>query len=294
MVSLVDTVDSVGDTASIEKDLKEAVTQNTAAAKASTSLASPQQVQQEPQDRKYVLDGDNIPVKLRGKTPEEVAEIYANLERAYGRMANDYGTQRQLTDRLLGLKRESDLASNSQRRELPSIKSTELLENPAEVIDRVVSERIQALKTENAQQLSEMEASLAREKFVQKHSDYETVAADPEFTAWIQKSQYRMRAANAAYNGDWAAADELLSDYKERKNTAPTPKREESRRDENLEAARAASLESGAPPEGAGAKSGKKYRRADLIRLRLEKPDLYYSDDFQSEIMRAYAEKRVI
>jgi hypothetical protein len=60
----------------------------------------------------------------------------------------------------------------------------------------------------------------------------------------------------------------------------------------NLEKARAASLENGGAG-GGGKPQGKIYKRADLIRLRIEKPSLYYSDEFQSEIMKAYNEKRV-
>jgi hypothetical protein len=291
MVSLVDTVDGLGDLAAIEKELTEAVAQSASSTKAGTSLANtPQTGNNTP--IKQTLEGDDVPVKLRGKSLEEVAAMYANLESAYGRQANDLGTQRKLTDRLLDLKRESDLTSNSPRRELPSVRTNDLLENPAEVIDNIVSERVRAIQSENAAQLSQMEASLARDKFVAKHNDYQDVANDPEFVSWIQKSSYRMRAASAAYNGDWAAADELVSDYKERK---PAPRKEDpATNTEHLEAARAASLESGVAPEGASTKKGKTYKRTDLMRLRVEKPDLYYSDEYQAEILRAYAEKRVV
>jgi hypothetical protein len=42
---------------------------------------------------------------------------------------------------------------------------------------------------------------------------------------------------------------------------------------------------------GTGETSKKVYRRADLIRLRLENPDRY--DALQDEIMKAYSEGRV-
>lgn len=292
MVSLVDTVESVGSLADLQKSLTEAVTQNAVAGKASGP--NPTVVQQEVvglSDFRVPAD-DKIPAKLRGKTAAEVIEMYQNLESAYGRQANDLGTQRKLTDRLLDLKRESDLSSNSNApRKLPEVRTNELLENPAEVIDRIVAERIQAVQQETQQRTQEIETRLAAERFVAKHPDYNDIAQDPEFAAWLEKSQYRIRAAQQARNGDYAAADDLLSEYKERKHTSQPKKQEES---SELESARQASLESGASPENAGRKAGKTYRRADLIRLRLENPDEYYRDDFQAEIMRAYREKRVV
>lgn len=298
MVSLVDTVDSVGSVADIEKQLSEAVASNATAAKASTSLATQQQqnTQQvtKPAWKETVLDGDEVPEKFRGKTAAEVLESLRNLESAYGRMANDLGTQRKLTDRLLDLKRESDLTSNSQRRELPDVKSTELLENPAEVIDRIVSDRLKAQQEQTAQQVREAELATAQQRFFEHHPDFNEIAQDPEFTKWLQGSTYRQRAAASAQSGDWNAADDLLSEYKDRKQVRKPAKQEESPVDDNLQAARNASLESSAAPEHASSKKGKTYRRSDLIRLRLEKPDQYYSEDFQAEILAAYREKRVV
>lgn len=285
-ISLVE-AELPGDLKALEKDLTEAVlgTQTLDAA-----------VKQEAQVRKptRVPVDDKIPAKLRGKSIDEVADLYANLESAYGRMANDLGTQRKLTDRLLDLKREEDLSRNAPPSRV-EIKSQDLLENPTEVIDRAVQARVKALETESAQRLSAIEGQLAREKFVSKHADYNDIANDPQFVSWLQKSQYRLRAANAAYNGDWAAADELLTDYKEIKTTTkPKPETHDViQDDDNVTAARQAALESGSSPDAASSKAGKTYRRVDLMKLRTDNPDLYYDENFQKEIIRAYAEKRV-
>lgn len=288
-ISLVE-AELPGDIKALEKDLTEAVlgSQQQAAAQKT------QRQQPAKTETREVVQDEALPPKLRGKSVQEIAEMYANLESSYGRMANDLGTQRKLTDRLLDLKREEDLSRNTPPSRV-EIKSQDLLENPTEVIDRAVQARVKALETESAQRLAQIEGQLAREKFVSKHADYNEIANDPQFVAWLQKSQYRLRAANAAYNGDWAAADELLTDYKEIKKTTSKPRQEEEviREDDNVAAARQAALESGSSPEAASAKAGKTYRRVDLMKLRTDNPDLYYDEDFQKEIIRAYAEKRV-
>jgi hypothetical protein len=61
-----------------------------------------------------------------------------------------------------------------------------------------------------------------------------------------------------------------------------------------LEAARRVGLENGgASNAAASTKTGKTYRRVDLLRLKQERPDDYYSESFQAEIIAAYNEGRV-
>ncbi len=287
-ISLVD-AELPGTVADIEKQLFEAVN----ASQQSDDTKQQQQSRTPEQRADAIEDGEDVPAKLRGKSRAEIIEYYRNLESAYGRQANDLGTQRALTDRILNLKRESDLSSNTPREQRVEIKTQDLLDNPTEAIERAVSARLKAKEDEDRQRMAEHEAAIARDRFLSKHSDYENVANDPEFVQWLQKSPYRVRTAQQARNGDWAAADDLLSEFKERKQTSVTPKNEDNTVDKNVEAARNASLESGTASESASKKGGKIYRRVDLMRLRTEKPDVYYDDAFQAEILKAYAEKRV-
>jgi hypothetical protein len=60
----------------------------------------------------------------------------------------------------------------------------------------------------------------------------------------------------------------------------------------DTEGARKASLEGGSGNDAA-APTGKVYRRADLIRLKMEKPQVYEDPGFQAEILLAYAQGRV-
>jgi hypothetical protein len=274
--SLVDATDTSGNLAQIEQDLAAAV------------LARPSEKPEvKKQEDKPVLDGDDIPTKLRGKSLTEVVGIYRDLESAYGRQANDLGTQRKLTDRLLDLKRETDLGNNSAPEKV-QIKSDELLENPTAALEKYNAPR----DAEQAQRLAALEAQLAAQTFIGRHPDYQSYVNNPEFTDWVKASPTRARAAAVAAGGDWSAAADLLDEYKAIK-ASNVKKDEAEETDDNLDDARKASLESSSQGTPGAKKGGKVYSRASLMKLRVEKPDAYYREDFQAEILQAYAEGRV-
>lgn len=285
-ISLIaDVAEEVGNSTQLEKDLGEAV-----------SLATPQP-QGKPKTQQPSVaqddDADEDP-KYRGKTRQEIKEMHRNAESRLGSMANDLGTQRKLTDRLLDLKREDDLARNT-----PAVKVSreELLssDDPTQVLDRFVGSRLAQTESEVKTRLERMEQSLAQTSFVARHPDYIQLANDQDFITWAGATPYRTRlAALAVQQNDWAAADELMTEFKANRPAGSQQKRKPAD-SENLSAARSAALESGAATgaDRQATKSGKVYRRADLIRLRMDKPDEYYRDDFQAEITRAYAEGRV-
>jgi hypothetical protein len=236
-----------------------------------------------------------LPEKLRGKSLEDVAQMYVNLESTYGRMANDLGQQRKLTDRLLDLKRVEDLGKQSPKVE---ISTSEFLERPTETLEKFASQRESSLKETYDTRIAQLEGSLAQQRFEQKHSDGITLANDPAFVAWVQKSSFRTKAAQAAYAGDWTAADELLTEYKSQRGQpaqAAVANGNDKPAEEALKAARAAGLDSSGSADGTGNKqaAGKIYRRAELMQLRISNPDKYYDDAFQSVILQAHAEGRV-
>lgn len=281
---LVDTLDSSGDLSQLEKDLSQAVQSRKTLA---TGGKKPADKANESSDD----DADAaLPPKLRGKTREQIADMYANLESSHGRLANDLGTQRKLTDRLLDLKRDTDLSNNTAPQKV-QIKSEELLENPTEALERFS----QARESQNEARLRDMEARLAAQSLIQSHPDYLEVAQSPEFAAWVQSSSLRVRAAQSAQAGDWTAAGDLLTEYKAQKKATVTDDEEEV--DDEVTAARKAagkaSLESNSQGSAGAKKKGTIYRRVDLMRLRAEKPDQWEDPDFQAEIIRAYSEGRV-
>lgn len=285
MHGLVDADDAVGNLTQIEKDLSEAVTLRQAVEKPDVTTApAPAATTAAP----------TVPEKYRGKSVEEIIQMHQNAESALGRMANDLGTQRKLTDRLLDVKRNDDLQRNGGHK-LPQVTSAELLEKPTETLERFTSAQGEQLVSGLKQDIDSLRGEIHKQNFVAKHPDYQDLANDQEFVRWVQLSPYRSRAAVEAYKGDWVAADELMSEFKAaRPKTAPVNEPARKPATNNMDAARAAALESSnTSGDAGGKKAGKILRRADLIRLRVEKPDVYYSDDMQREIMLAYAEDRV-
>lgn len=284
MHGLVDADDAVGNLTQIEKDLSEAVTLRQAVEKPDVTTApAPAATTAAP----------TVPEKYRGKSVEEIIQMHQNAESALGRMANDLGTQRKLTDRLLDVKRNDDLQRNGGHK-LPQVTSAELLEKPTETLERFTSAQGEQLVSGLKQDIDSLRGEIHKQNFVAKHPDYQDLANDQEFVRWVQLSPYRARAAVEAYKGDWVAADELMSEFKAARPKTATTNTPPTKPVTNMDAARAAALESSTTSgDTGGKKAGKILRRADLIRLRVEKPDVYYSDDMQREIMLAYAEDRV-
>lgn len=279
---LVDAASERGDLSQLEKDLSQA-------AQTRKTATVAKQKQKKVDESSDSDDDTDLPVKLRGKSKREIAEMYGHLESSHGRMANDLGTQRKLTDRLLDLKRDTDLNSNGAPHKV-EIKSSELLENPTAALERFS----QAREKTQDQRMAEMEQRLAAQSLVSQHPDYLEIAQSADFAQWVQASPIRVRAAQAVQAGDWSLAGDLLSEFKtNRPKVQDEPEEDVDEEVEARAAAKKASLESGSQGNAGAKKGGKIYRRADLMRLKAERRDVYEDEDFQREILLAYAEGRV-
>ena len=235
---------------------------------------------------------DNLPEKYKGKSVEEIVEMHRNLESLYGRMANDLGKQRQITDQLLDLKREEDLAKN-QPTTVPEIDSADLLDNPTQVLDEYISAKTGETERQYLDRISALEASLAQQNFMSKHSDVNDITATEDFNTYLSRSPLRMELAQRAAQGDYVAADQLMTDYKDYASIARQADPDTSTTSD-LDAARAASLEGGQNANSVQKQTtGKTYRRVDLIDLKMRKPEVYGDPAFQAEIVKAYQEGRV-
>jgi hypothetical protein len=236
------------------------------------------------------------PSKYDGKSVDDVIDMHRNAESALGRTANELGQYKQLTDRLLDLKRTEDLRKGGadpadiEEEPLPELTSTDVLDNPTEAVAKVVDARLK--RSELQRQREEAEAALeaASAEFAEKHPDAGEIASTPEFVEWVKASPLRRRAALAAYNKDFSAGSDLLDEYK----ASRAPQQEEAVNEEAIlkEAKKASTVAQGSSQTG-DIPQGKVYRRLDLIRLKLEDPEAYSDPAFQQEIMAAYAEGRV-
>lgn len=230
----------------------------------------------EADDEKSAGD-DNLPEKYRGKSIEDVIGMHQNLEKAYGRHNNELGELRQLTDTIL-----KQQLGETKAAETEALDSEALLENPTDSINATV---------EANPKLRELEAKLtARERadnlqaFNRQHPNAKETVNDPRFLAWVEQSPTRMRLlqqANESY--DYELAGEILTTYQSL-NPAESG---EAERTETKAAM------SNAKPSSAsgGGKKAKIFKRADIMRLRIEDPDRY--DKLWPELEKAYAENRV-
>ena len=281
----------------LTKDLQEAIGNNNQAKPDGTTPLNTRQmshvttIQDAPAD---TLQDANDPLrgtKFEGKDVADVLDAYNNLQSAYGRMANDLGTQRQLTDRLLDLNKPDNTANNPPQ---PiQVDSGQLLDNPTETLDKILSARDDRINKEVNDRLANIESGLRERTFITKHPDYQTIGNDPKFTSWVQADPIKARAAQAALGGDWDSADLLFTQYK-----AELAQQQQQATNNNNNVApttdvRQVALETSNSTTSTAPNSGKIYSRAALMRLRIERPDQYEDPAFQQEIMAAYAQGRV-
>ena len=251
-------------------------------------------------------DDADIPEKFRGKSAKDIAEAYQNLERQLGRMANDLGQQRALTDRILQLdqKRMADLRANTPPEEpqAPKVTTDDILSRPQEVLEKVTDARTRSAVKPLTDRLAQLEAALAQARFETKHPDYVDIANDPAFAQWVQGSPMRTRIATLANQGNWQAADDLFTEFKQyRREVAkqpsnPTTSRSNGNSTESaMKDVRRSTLESrGAATESVDEVSkGERFSRAKLMRMRIERPEEYFDDAFQARVLAAYNEGRV-
>jgi len=128
------------------------------------------------------------------------------------------------------------------------------------------------------------------------HPDFVSVAQSEDFQQWVGGSKVRQQLFAAANNYDVDSAMELLDTYKSLRNIKQVKEETSKAADESLKKAdsdsRSKALKTAAVQQGGTGESTKPiYRRADLIRLRMQDPARY--DSMADDILQAYAEGRV-
>ena len=253
--------------------------QGTIPAPTEEMVGQPEEIAKEP----------DVPEKYRGKSLEEVVRMHQESEKLIGRQAQEVGENRRLLDQFIKQQLESKQeASPSKAQEI------DYFEDPAKAINQAVENNpiLRQLQEQQAQQ-----AQLVAKQTIEKaHPDYLSVAQSDDFAAWIQGSKVRVQLFAQASNYDVDSALELLETYKslrgiQAQKSATTKAADESLKKTDEEsrgkALKAASVQQG----GTGESTKNIYRRADLIRLRMQDPNRYES--MADEILAAYAEGRV-
>ncbi len=227
----------------------------------------------------HAVDDSKIPDKYRNKSLEDVIKMHQEVEKLVGRQAQEVGEVRKLADELI----KQNLGTRVDHAEVePEI---DFFENPQKAIQNTVDRHPDVLAAKQA--ANDFKKMQVQQMLSQTHPDFQQVTADPEFSNWIKSSNVRLNLfAKADSEYDFDSANELISTFKELRGvkTKQVASDAESSRRTNLKAA--------AVDVGGSGESGKRvYRRADLIRLKMNDPDRY--EALQPEIMQAYQDGRV-
>jgi hypothetical protein len=220
-----------------------------------------------------------LPDKYRDKSLDDIVRMHQEAEKLIGKQAQEVGEVRRLADELI----KQNLGSRQQtRQEEPEV---DFFENPQKAVQRTVDNHPDILAARQA--TLEIKRSQIQQRLAQEHPDFGDIARDQDFANWVKSSPVRIRIFEQADAGyDFDSANELLSTYKQLRSVKQKQSSDagEVTRKQNLKAV-------GVDVGGSGESSKKVYRRADLIRLKMQDPTRY--DALSDEIMQAYQEGRV-
>jgi hypothetical protein len=221
-----------------------------------------------------------LPEKYRDKSLDDIVRMHQEAEKLIGKQAQEVGEVRKLADELI----RQNLGSKQQqiKQDEPEI---DFFDDPKKAVQRTVDSHPDILAARQA--TLEMKRSQIQQKLANEHPDFGDIAKDQDFANWVKSSPVRIelfKRADAEF--DYDSANELLSTFKQLRGVKKQQNESsgEATRKQNLKAV-------GVDVGGSGESSRKVYRRADLIRLKMQDPNRY--DALSDEIMTAYAEGRV-
>lgn len=236
-----------------------------------------------------VTQEPEVPEKYKGKSLDEIVKMHQEAEKLIGRQAQEVGEVRKLADSLL----KQQLEQKHDTQPVPA-QEIDWYEDPAKAVNQAVENNpiLKQLAASQAQQAQQ--ATL--QQIEKAHPDFLSVAQSDDFINWVKESKIRIGMLAQAENYDLDAAMELLGTYKSIKGIKAQQQQVSQAADESLKKAdgeaRTKALKTAAVQQGGTGESTKPiYRRADLIRLRMQEPDRYES--MAEDILQAYAEGRV-
>ena len=222
-----------------------------------------------------------LPDKYRGKSAAEIAQMHQEAERHIGRQGNQIGELRRGFDDLV------QASVRSQQEQQPAPEEVDYFVDPKSAVDRQIQNHP---VLQQAQAVAvEMQKAQGVAQLQSKHTDLKEVLSSQEFGEWVQASPVRQRLYREADQGmSVEAADELLSTFKQIRNTAQTSQNVSAQaRKTALQGANTGSSRNN--PDGQ--RSGRIFSRPQIRRLMKNDPEQY--EAMQDQIMAAYAEGRV-
>ena len=243
-----------------------------------------EQVEEQPTEN---VETEELPPKFQGKSVDDIINSYVNLEQQYGRQGNELGELRKLTDSLIQKNLQEDATSQRTESLEKSLSEDDFYNDPLTAVRKVVAEALEPVKSN----LSQTQVDSTVQRLQAKHPDLTEVVNDLGFQQWIMESTPRQDMWVKASNGDFDYADELFTQYKAVQKPQVKAEKEQSQAVKEQELEAASSLSSGSSQDAEASSSKTIYRRAELVRLKINDPQRY--NELQGEIMQAYAEGRV-
>ena len=230
-----------------------------------------------------------VPEKYKNKSLDEIVRMHQEAEKLIGRQAQEVGEVRKLADSLL----KQQLEAKHDKQPEPA-QEIDWFEDPQKAINQALESNPVLRQLQEQQAIQAQRAAL--DVIEKSHPDFVSVAQSEDFQQWVAGSKVRQRLYNDANNYDADSALELLNNYKSLRGLKQQKEETSKAADEALKKTdsegRSKALKAAAVQQGGTGETGKPvYRRADLIRLRMQDPSRYES--MADEILNAYAEGRV-
>jgi hypothetical protein len=225
-------------------------------------------------------DKPELPDRYRNKSLSDIVKMHQEAEKVIGRQAQEVGEVRKLADELI----KQNLGSRQQP--IAEVEpEVDFYEDPQKAVRNTIDKHPDIIEARRA--AAELRVLQSRQKLSQVHPDFEQVVKDEGFANWIKSSPIRLDLFKRAdAEADFDSANELLSTYKELRGiqTKQASQQASTARQQTMKSVQ---VDTG----GTGESSKRVYRRADLIRLKMNDPARY--DALSDEIMAAYQEGRV-
>lgn len=224
---------------------------------------------------------DDLPEKYRGKTPKEIALMHQEAEKLIGKQGSEVGELRKVVDDYIRAQTSKDLQTKE-----PELDEGDFFVDPKSTVNKAIDNHPAIREAKEASFAMKKADTLAR--LGTKYPDFMETVEDPGFIDWIKGSKVRTELfVRAESQLDFDSADELLATWKEKqtitKKALDTSKMDRDKQLQTADVGSSSSSEKG---------SKKKYRRSDIIRLM--QTDRAKYEALSDEIMKAYAEGRVI
>jgi hypothetical protein len=249
----------------------------------------PEPTEQTVDNTEEVANEVEMPEKYKNKSLDEIVRMHQEAEKLIGRQAQEVGEVRKLADSLL----KQQLEAKHDKQPEPA-QEIDWFDDPQKAINQALESNPVLRQLQEQQAIQVQRAAL--DAIEKTHPDFVSVAQSEDFQQWVAGSKARQRLYADANNYDVDSALELLDNYKSLRGLKQQKEETSKAADEALKKTdsegRSKALKAAAVQQGGTGETGKPvYRRADLIRLRMQDPTRYES--MADEILNAYAEGRV-